>query len=97
VSKLSISIPAELVDDIRDLADGNVSAFVTTAIRHEVDRRRLFGFVQELEAEFGPPAGDEVNEFVEIFTELTMATGGDHARGEDSLRAGRRTVARSGR
>lgn len=37
-----MSVPDDLVDDVRGLASDNVSAFVTTAIRHELDRRRLF-------------------------------------------------------
>ncbi len=65
MAKLSISVPDDLADDLRGLATGNVSAFVTAAIRHEVDRRRLFGFLDELEAELGPADEDEIAVFMQ--------------------------------
>lgn len=73
MGKLSISVPDDLVDDVRGLATGNVSAFVTAAIRHEVDRRRLFGFVEELEDELGPPDEDEVATFMTALTASSPA------------------------
>src|SRR5260370_22070023 len=54
VAKLSISIPDELIDDVRAVVRGNVRAFVATAVRHELGHRRLFGFLDELEDELGP-------------------------------------------
>lgn len=60
MAKLSISIPDELAGDLRDAAHDNVSAFVSAAVRHELDRRRLFAFLDELEGEIGPPDEDEV-------------------------------------
>jgi hypothetical protein len=63
VAKLSISVPDDLVDDLRGLAEGNVSGFVTAAIRHEVDRRRLFSFLDELDQELGPVDEEEVAYF----------------------------------
>jgi post-segregation antitoxin (ccd killing protein) len=68
MAKLSISIPDDLVDELRDLATSNVSAFVATAIRHEVDRRRLFGFLDELEQELGLADDAEVAYYVEQLT-----------------------------
>ena len=75
MAKLSISIPDDLVDDLRDLATSNVSAFVATAIRHEVDRRRLFGFLEELEQELGPADDAEVAYYVEQLTPAVPAKG----------------------
>jgi len=70
VAKLSISIPDELAEDIHDLAPLNVSAFVSTAIRHEIDRRALFAFLDELEDELGPVDEDEVAVFNEAFSSV---------------------------
>jgi post-segregation antitoxin (ccd killing protein) len=36
VAKLSISLPDDLVRDLRTVAHGNVSAFVTAAVRNEL-------------------------------------------------------------
>ena len=69
MSKLSISVPDDLVEDLRRVAGGNVSAFVTTAIRHEVDRRRLFSFLDEMEQELGPVDDEEVAYFADVFAE----------------------------
>jgi hypothetical protein len=44
-----------------------VSAFVTTAVRNELDRRRLFAFVEELEKELGPADETEVARYSELF------------------------------
>lgn len=68
MAKLSISMPDDLVDDLRGLASGNVSAFVVAAVRHELDRRRLHAFLDELEDELGPADEDEVALFVEALT-----------------------------
>jgi hypothetical protein len=74
VTKLSISIPDELAEDLRAVAPENVSAFVATAVRHELDRRRLFGFLDELENELGPVDEDEVSSFNEKFSEIAAAS-----------------------
>jgi hypothetical protein len=74
VAKLSISIPDELVEDVRAAAAENVSAFVATAVRRELDRRRLFGFLDEFEGELGPVDEDEVSSFNEKFSDIAAAT-----------------------
>lgn len=89
MGKLSISVPDDLVDDLRGLASGNISAFVTTAIRHEVDRRRLFSFLEELDAELGPVDEEEVGYFVDVLTQTTQAGG------QSSAPRGSRTAKRS--
>lgn len=73
MAKFSISIPDELAGDLRDAAGDNVSAFVSAAVRHELDRRRLFAFLGELEGELGPPDEDEVAAFSAEFSR-TAAT-----------------------
>jgi post-segregation antitoxin (ccd killing protein) len=67
VAKLSISLPDELVQDLREVAHDNVSAFVTAAVRHELDRRRLFAFVDELAQDLGPVDEAEVAKYSEVF------------------------------
>jgi hypothetical protein len=47
---------------------------VATAVRHELDRRRLFGFLDELEGELGPVDEDEVSSFNEKFSDVAAAT-----------------------
>ena len=74
MAKLSVSIPDELVEDLRAAANENVSAFVSSAVRHELDRRRLFAFLDELEDELGPPDEDEVTAFTEAFMEAAAAS-----------------------
>jgi post-segregation antitoxin (ccd killing protein) len=70
MAKLSISIPDELIGDLRIAAHDNVSAFVSAAVRHEIDRRRLFAFLDELEDELGPADEDEVAAYNAMFTEI---------------------------
>jgi post-segregation antitoxin (ccd killing protein) len=65
--KLSVSLPDDLVQDLKAAAPDNVSAFVTTAVRHELDRRRLHAFVDELVAELGPSDDAEVARYSELF------------------------------
>jgi hypothetical protein len=67
VAKLSVSLPDALVRELRTVAHDNVSAFVTAAVRNELDRRRLLAFVDELEAELGPADETEVAKYSELF------------------------------
>lgn len=67
MAKLSVSLPDDLVQDLRDVAHDNVSAFITVAVRHELDRRRLFVFVDELADELGPVDEAEVAKYSELF------------------------------
>jgi post-segregation antitoxin (ccd killing protein) len=71
MAKLSVSLPDDLVQDLRAEAQDNVSAFVTAAVRHELDRRRLFAFVSELEDELGPADEAEVAKYSELFASTT--------------------------
>jgi post-segregation antitoxin (ccd killing protein) len=67
MAKLSVSLPDDLVRDLRAVAPDNVSAFVATAVRHELDRRRLHAFVEELVSELGPSDEAEVARYSELF------------------------------
>lgn len=88
MAKLSVSVPDDLVNDLRGLAPGNVSAFVTTAIRHEIDRRRLFAFVDELDDELGPTDEDEIAVFMEALTSpMAAKPAGSHRKGRSAQRS----------
>ena len=88
MAKLSVSVPDDLVNDLRRLAPANVSAFVTTAIRHEIDRRRLFAFVDELDDELGPADEDEIAVFMEALTSpMPAKPAGPHRTGRRSQRS----------
>lgn len=66
MAKVSVSLPDALLRDLRSVAHDNVSAFVTTAVRNELDRRRLFAFVDELGEELGPADEAEVARYSEL-------------------------------
>src|SRR5579859_3954035 len=74
VAKLSVSLPDDLVQDLRAVAHDNVSAFITAAVRHELDRRRLFAFVDELADELGPVDEAEVAKYSELFASTAAVT-----------------------
>lgn len=74
MTKLSVSLPDDLVQDLRALAHDNVSAFVTAAVRHELDRRRLLAFVGELADEVGPVDEAEVTKYSELFASTAAVT-----------------------
>jgi post-segregation antitoxin (ccd killing protein) len=76
VTKLSVSLPDDLVRDLRAVAHDNVSAFVTAAVRHELDRRHLFAFVDELADELGPVDEAEVAKYSELFASTAAVTPG---------------------
>lgn len=73
VAKLSVSLPDDLVQDLKAVAPGNVSAFVAVAVRHELDRRRLHAFVEELMDELGPSDEAEVARYSELFAASAAA------------------------
>jgi post-segregation antitoxin (ccd killing protein) len=81
VAKLSVSLPDDLVLNLKEVAHGNVSAFVATAVRNELDRRRLHAFVQELVDELGPSDEAEVARYSAMFAEIAAES---RAIGEDS-------------
>jgi post-segregation antitoxin (ccd killing protein) len=74
VTKLSVSLPDDLVQDLRTVAHDNVSAFVAAAVRHELDRRRLFAVVDELADELGPADEAEVAKYSELFASTAAVT-----------------------
>ena len=73
VAKLSVSLPDDLVRDLKEVAHGNVSAFVTAAVRNELDRLRLQAFVAELEDEVGPVDEAEVARYSAMLAATSAA------------------------
>jgi len=73
VAKISISLPDSLVEELRAVSPDNVSAFIAAAVRHELDRRRLHAFVEELVDELGPSDEAEVARYSELFAASSSA------------------------
>ena len=73
MAKLSVSLPDDLVEDLKEAAHGNVSAFVTAAVRNELDRLRLRSFVAELEDEVGPVDEAEVARYSAMLAATSAA------------------------
>jgi post-segregation antitoxin (ccd killing protein) len=81
VAKISVSLPDDLVRDLKEVAHGNVSAFVTAAVRNELDRLRLHAFVTELEDQVGPVDETEVARYTAMLAATSAAT---KARGRET-------------
>lgn len=54
MAKISVSIEDELVEGLKREAGGNVSRFVSNAVREAVSRAQMLRGLAELDAEFGP-------------------------------------------
>lgn len=67
MAKLFLSLPDDLVQGLKAVAPANVNAFVVAAVRHELDRRRLHGFVEDLIDELGPSDEAEIAKYNELF------------------------------
>jgi metal-responsive CopG/Arc/MetJ family transcriptional regulator len=50
----TITLPEELVAEVEELADGNVSAFIARTLEREIKLTRMDELIKELEAEHGP-------------------------------------------
>lgn len=89
VARLSLSIPDDLMDDVRGFSEGDIKAFVTTALREAVDqkkartRRHLGRLVRELEEEVGPVNETQVAMFAEMLAEAKAAQGPEDYDDED--------------
>lgn len=77
MAKLSVSLPDDLVRDLKAVAPDNVSAFVAAAVRHELDRRRLHAFVEELIDELGPSDEAEVVRYNKLFADSAAVAEAD--------------------
>lgn len=91
VAKLSLSLPDDLMDDVRRFADGDVRSFATAAIKEAVNQRKeqarqhLDNLVQELEAQVGPVDEDRVARFTAILEKTASAAEpAEMDEGEDS-------------
>jgi hypothetical protein len=72
-AKLSVGLRDDLSRDLKSVAPDNVSAFVTAAVRNELDRRRLHAFVKKLEEDLGPADETEVARYSELFAASAAA------------------------
>lgn len=55
VAKLSVSIDEQLATEVRQqVGPRGLSRFTARALRHELERERLMGFLADLEKELGP-------------------------------------------
>jgi hypothetical protein len=55
VAKLSVSVPGDLAKTVRKKVGARgLSAFVTRAMRHELEREQLGAFIAGLDDELGP-------------------------------------------
>lgn len=73
MTKLSVSIPDELVAELRARAGGNVSRFITTAVRDALDRSTLGQALDEMEEELGPVPADLISEAAADFDGVVAA------------------------
>jgi Arc/MetJ family transcription regulator len=53
-TKVSVTIDADLLEEVKSYAGGNLSRYVNEALREQVRSTRLRKLVAEHEAEFGP-------------------------------------------
>lgn len=72
--KLSVSLPDDLYEELQVEGAENVSAFVAGAIRHQLDRQRLLGFVAELEEELGAVEEGAFTELDSILSSVLAAS-----------------------
>ena len=68
VRKWSVSIEEELAGRVEEhVSDRGLSAFVARAVDHELERDALAGYLDELDATFGPTAAELVDEYDELW------------------------------
>lgn len=79
MAKLSLSLPDDLVQELRAVSPDNVNAFIAVAIRHELDRRHLHAFVGELVDELGPSDEAEVARYSNLIASSAEAGAGRKA------------------
>ena len=58
--KVSVSLPADLVAEARQRANGNLSSYLAESLRRRVLADRLGEYLVELDEEFGPLTGEEL-------------------------------------
>jgi hypothetical protein len=68
VRKWSVSIDKDLASRVEGhVSDRGLSAFVARAVDHELERDALAGYLDDLDAEFGPTAPELVAEYDELW------------------------------
>lgn len=68
-TKKSVTIPADLLTQVAELnPGGNLSAYVTEALRAKVERDNLVRLLDEIRAEHGPEDPADVARWGQILT-----------------------------
>lgn len=68
VRKWSVSIEEGLATRVEEhVSDRGLSAFVARAVDHELERDALAGYLNQLDAAFGPTAPELVDEYDELW------------------------------
>lgn len=70
MAKISVSIDDELVEGLKREAAGNVSRFVSNAVREAVSRSQMLRGLAELDAEFGSVDPDLRDEIRGLFSDV---------------------------
>ena len=79
--KLSATVDADLLAEVRDRAGPRgLSAFVSQALRHELDRVALRDLLDELAVQVGPPDENMVADADALLDELAKSTGKRRSR-----------------
>ena len=73
MAKISVSLDDELLAELKEAAGNNVSGFIASAVRRQLRRKDLEGFLSELEQELGPPSQDELAEAAAAFDRTETA------------------------
>lgn len=75
--KLSATVETDLLAEVRQRAGRRgLSAFVSQALRHELDRAALRDLLNELALEIGPPDEEMVAEAGAVLDELSRTSRG---------------------
>ena len=80
MAKISVSMDDQLLGELKDAAGDNVSAFIAGAVRHQLRRRQLAAYLDELEEELGPPTPEELAEAAAAFDRVAVPTAGTRKR-----------------
>ncbi|HEY8740319.1 MAG TPA: hypothetical protein VIN56_06980 [Candidatus Dormibacteraeota bacterium] len=77
VVKLSISLPAELAEELRKQAGpGRVSSFIEQAIARRLENMSLGQILDEMDQEFGPVPEDKIRAAARQFARLEGRSSG---------------------
>ncbi|GAB3714182.1 hypothetical protein [Nocardiopsis nanhaiensis] len=74
--KYSVTLPEDLAEDARDRSGGSgLSAYVTNAVRRQLQRDQLAELVEAMEAENGPVSDKRMSEIRDEMHQALLAQG----------------------